>query len=252
MAWWAGTLTASGALAAAVVGALILGGAGWEGGAVLAVFFVSSTLLPRIVEVLDPAGRSHSGTATSLLDPKGDRRDPWQVWANGGAAALSSILPLDQQLRLWLITASLATAAADTWATTIGLRSRVPPRLWGLGRVVVPGTNGGMTLIGSAAGLLGAALVAGGAAMASGSIALLPWGTLIGFFGMVLDSVLGGTVQGRFYCPRCQQPSEWRVHRCGTATRVTGGWVWLNNDGVNFLATALAASAAGIVWWVRD
>ena len=69
---------------------------------------------------------------------------------------------------------------------------------------------------------------------------------------MVMDSLLGGTVQGRFHCSRCNQPSEWAIHRCGTPTHLSGGWTWLNNDGVNFLATALAAGAAWIVWWARD
>ncbi len=235
MAWLARTLTASGVLAAWLVGTLILWGAGWEGGAVLAAFFVFSNLVSRL------HGTSHPDS----LDPKSDRRDVWQVFANGGPAAVAATISgADPGLTHWLVTASLAAAAADTWATAIGLRSRMAPRLWWLGSQVPPGTSGGTTPAGTAAAALGAALVAGTGALATGRLALLPLGTLIGFLGMAFDSALGAAAQGRFHCPRCGQPSEWRVHRCGTATQRVGGWSWLNNDGVNFLATAFATIAA--------
>jgi uncharacterized protein (TIGR00297 family) len=248
IAWRAGTLTASGLLAAWLVGLLVLWGTGWEGGAVLAAFFVSSNLVSRLGSPLIPGS---NGAAP--LDAKSDRRDGWQVCANGGPAAVAAVLPLGTStLNLWLVTASLAAAAADTWATSVGLRSRVPPRLWWIGRRVVPGTSGGVTPLGTIAAVFGAALVAGTGALATGMSVLLPVGTLIGFLGMLVDSLLGGAAQGRFYCPRCDQPSEWREHRCGTRTRATGGWAWLNNDGVNFLATALAAGAGWIAWWLRN
>jgi uncharacterized protein (TIGR00297 family) len=243
IAWSARTLTASGTAAAWLVGMLILWGAGWEGGAVLAAFFVSSNLVSRL----------GARAGTSSLDPKGDRRDGWQVFANGGPAAIAAVIPgAEPELRLWLVSAGLAAAAADTWATAVGLRSRVPPRLWGLGSPVPPGTSGGVTPIGTAAAALGAALVAGTGALVAGWLALLPVGTLIGFLGMTVDSALGGAVQGRFHCQRCGQPSEWRVHRCGRVTQCVGGWPWLSNDGVNFLATGLATAAAGITWRVCD
>jgi uncharacterized protein (TIGR00297 family) len=233
----------SGLPAAWLVGVLILWGSGWAGGAVLAAFFVSSNLVSRLA----------GSTESTSFDPKSDRRDAWQVFANGGPAAIAAVLPgAEPGLRLWLVTAGLAAAAADTWGTAVGLRSRVPPRLWWLGSPVAPGTSGGVTLLGTAAAAVGAALVAGTGALTSARLALLPLGTLIGFLGMAADSVLGGLAQGRFHCPRCGQPSEWRVHRCGTRTRWVGGWSWLNNDGVNLLATALATAAAWIAWRLCD
>ena len=238
-AWRARTLTPSGALAAWTVGVLVLRGTGWQGGAVLAAFFVSSNLVSRVRPRGAPPG----------LDPKGDRRDLWQVYANGGAAALGAGFGLmDSALGIWLVTATLAAAAADTWATSIGIRSRVLPRLPWSGRTVPAGSSGGMTLMGSAGGAAGALIVAGTGAIAADIPVLLPIGTLIGFFGMVADSTLGALLQGRFHCPACDVASEWRVHRCGAATMREGGIAWLNNDGVNLLATALAGCAAVGVW----
>jgi uncharacterized protein (TIGR00297 family) len=219
-----------------VVGCLILYGTGWPGGAVLAAFFVSSSVV----------GRS---APRSELDPKGERRDARQVGANGGPAAAGALLGLhDPSLALWVITGSLAAAAADTWATSLGARSRRGPRLLLLGRSVPPGTSGGMTVLGSAGAVVGALVVAGTAVAIGASPGLLPAATLIGFAGMVTDSALGTRCQGRFRCPACDVASEWRVHRCGTRTVGQGGLEWLDNDGVNLAAASLAAVAGGLAW----
>jgi uncharacterized membrane protein len=112
---------------------------------------------------------------------------------------------------------------------------------------VIPGTSGGVTALGSAGAALGAAVVALAAAP------LLGWRGAattfgIGIGGMLLDSMMGAGLQGRFRCDECQVESERRVHRCGRATRLLGGWSWLSNDGVNALTTA-AATAAGWAAW---
>jgi len=239
LAWRARSLTAGGAVAAWAVGTLVITGTGWSGGAVLAVFFVSSTVVGRVFP------------AAPGLDSKGERRDAWQVGANGGPAALGALIGLEQpSLGLWLVAGSLAAAAADTWATSLGARSRTPPRLLLVGGPVPPGTSGGMTGVGTLAAAAGAAVVATTAVIAGAELALLPVATLIGFAGMVADSALGARWQERFHCAACDVPSEWPVHRCGTLTVRQGGLRWLDNDGVNLAATALAAGLAGGAWLV--
>jgi uncharacterized protein (TIGR00297 family) len=237
VAWRAGTLTPSGAVAAWTVGALVLYGSGWSGGAVLAAFFVSSNLVSRIA----PARSSIQ------LDPKSEQRDLWQVYANGGAAAFCAVAA-PGELGLWLVTATLAAAAADTWATALGMQSGMAPRLLGFGSTVPPGTNGGMTLTGSLGAAGGALLVSGAGAFAAGHLAIFPAGTLIGFGGMAVDAILGAVFQGRFHCGTCDEPSEWRVHRCGRPTVLRGGLAWLDNDRVNFFATVFAAVVALASW----
>ncbi len=245
LAWRARSLTGGGAAAGWLVGTLVLVGTGWAGGAVLAAFFVSSSVVGRLTP------------PRSALDAKGERRDERQVAANGGpaaAAAAAALLGLwHPALGLWIVTGSLAAAAADTWATSVGAWSRTAPRLRLLGPRVAPGTSGGMTPLGCAGALVGAVLVAATGAAAGGAPALLPMGTLVGFAGMFADSVLGSILQGRFRCSVCEQASEWRVHRCGARTVREGGLTWLDNDGVNLAATSLAAVLAGLLWltWQR-
>ncbi|MEP6689399.1 MAG: DUF92 domain-containing protein [Gemmatimonadales bacterium] len=242
LAWRTRSLTSGGALAAWAIGAAVLAGTGWAGGAVLAAFFVSSSGLGRLAP--EPAG----------LDPKGERRDARQVGANGGPAALGALLGLhDPSLGLWILTGSLAAAAADTWATSIGGWSRTLPRRLLVGVEVARGTSGGMTIAGTLGAAAGALLVAATGAAGGGAAVLLPVGTLIGFAGMVADSALGSGWQGRFYCPVCERASEWPRHRCGARTVQVGGVSWLDNDGVNLAATALGAALAGAAWlcWSR-
>jgi uncharacterized protein (TIGR00297 family) len=233
----AGALTGSGALAAWSVGTVVLHGTGWEGGGVLAAFFVSSSLISR------------GAPRPARLDPKSDRRDHRQVFANGGVAAAAALLALRQpQLGFWLLTAALAAAAADTWATALGARSATPPRLILGGAPVPAGTSGGVTALGCAGGAAGAILVALTGSLASGVPALLPVAALVGFGGMLLDSAIGAAAQGRFSCQHCGQPSEWPLHRCGRPTVHLGGLAWLDNDGVNLAAGAGAAIAAWAAW----
>ena len=239
-AWRARTLGTGGALAAWAVGAAVLAAAGWLGGATLLAFFVSGSAVSR----LPPA-------TPGSLDPKGTRRDAWQVAANGGAGALACLLTLAgiilPEAGLWILTASLAAAAADTWATSVGGASRQAPRDLLSGARVPAGTSGGVTWMGTAGGVAGA-LVVSLPAVLSGHSRLAAASTIIGVGGMLADSALGATVQGRFHCPRCDTRSEWPRHRCGTRTRHEGGWRWLSNDGVNAIATASAALAGWLAW----
>jgi uncharacterized membrane protein len=171
------------------------------------------------------------------------------VYANGALAGVAGgVGTIDFRLGLWLATCALAAAAADTWATSIGSRSALNPRLIWSGRTVPAGTSGGMTASGTAAAAAGALLLGTVGALTSGMPALLPTATLVGFLGMVVDSTLGALLQGRFHCAACNTASEWQVHRCGRATARTSGITWLNNDVVNFLATGSAA-ATGLATW---
>lgn len=234
-------LTGAGAIVAVAVGALILGGTGWAGMAALGTFFAGSSLISRLAP-----------DRTAAFDAKGGRRDQWQVLANGGAAALGALLPGPG---LWIVTASLAAAAADTWATSTGGWSRRPPRHVLRGHPMTPGASGGVTWIGTLGGAGGAFLVAVAAACLAPDPprdqgALVLGATIIGIAGMLLDSIFGATLQGRFRCDACGQDSERRLHRCGGATRLTGGLRWLTNDGVNALATIAAALLGAVAWFL--
>jgi uncharacterized membrane protein len=140
----------------------------------------------------------------------------------------------------------LAEATADTWATELGVLARQKPRLITNGRIVAPGTSGGVTVPGTLSAAGGAALIGGLAALFRGDARLLPIGAIAGLAGSLFDSLLGATVQGIYYSDRRGKETEKPVDRDGAPNLHVRGWMWMNNDLVNFWAT-LAGAAIGLL-----
>jgi len=216
-------LSPGGTLAALAVGAAVTVGAGVAGLVLLLAFFV-------------PA---------SLLTPGGGRRRAVQVAANGGVAAAAALLARAHPAWSAAFAGALAAAAADTWSTEIGARSRRPPRLITSGRVVPPGTSGGVTWLGTAGGAAGAGFIAAVAALLAlvrPSAAVLV-GTA-GVAGTLSDSVLGALVQARYRCPSCGRDAERPERCCGSPMPLARGLRWMTNDAVNVAATVVGAIVA--------
>ncbi|MEX2143791.1 MAG: DUF92 domain-containing protein [Anaerolineales bacterium] len=241
-----GALAVSGALAAAIVGGLTYGLGGLPAAILLVAFFASSSLLSQV--------KSKSRKKALANFAKGDRRDWAQVAANGGMPVLALLGGASGLLATpvaWAaFAASLAAVNADTWATELGVLSKIPPRLITTGKSVPAGTSGAISLLGSTVAL-GAALFIGVLAWLLPQLAFFPVlviATLAGFFGSLFDSYLGAMVQAIYYCPKCKKETERHpLHNCGTPTTLRRGWAWLHNDWVNFLsalAGALLASGA--------
>jgi uncharacterized protein (TIGR00297 family) len=145
-------------------------------------------------------------------------RSASQVMANLGVAALILAIPSPSPAYV-LALAAMAEVAADTAASEIGTAFSMRTILITNWKRVSAGTDGGVSLSGTAAGVLAAIIVAA----SSAALILVRWSDSIliaaaGIVGMVVDSMLGATVERRDY---------------------------LNNDLVNLLSTA---AAAGFAW----
>jgi uncharacterized protein (TIGR00297 family) len=246
-------LSKSGVVGAIITGGLLFGFGGLSGAALLLAFFISSSVLSRFKE-------SNKETLAEKFS-KGSQRDLGQALANAGAAALCMTMFGLTQNPLWWVAsaAALATANADTWATELGVLSKAPPRLITTGHVVEVGTSGGVSIAGTLAALAGALLIGITAfvsvlldpslqSLISNSLILVLLITLAGLLGSLFDSLLGATVQAIYYCDTCQKETERHpTHRCGSPTRQLRGWAWLDNDWVNFFATAVGAGVAMLV-----
>jgi uncharacterized protein (TIGR00297 family) len=243
-AWRLRSLAPSGAIAATLLGAGVTAFGGWGAGAVLIIFFVTSSALSRIAK----RARPHQNQNVA----RGSQRDAWQVAANGGIA-LTAILAWYVWKQDWILAAfaaSLSTAAADTWATELGALNRTPPRLLPILKRVAAGTSGAISRTGTVATIAGALLIAAASTFALTNRDLDPlrfflavW--IAGVCGSLVDSLLGAFIQVRYRCPACNERTERLIHRCGSRTVFAGGFRWMNNDVVNITAilagTAIAA-----------
>jgi len=190
-------LTSAGVAAALAVGGATMWGVGWRGLLLLLAFLVSGSLLTR----------------------GGGPRNARQVVANGGVAAVAALVGS------WpAFAGAVAAAAADTWATEIGAYSPTAPRLVTSGAPVPRGANGGITLLGTAGGVVGAAVM-GGLTWVLGphDLRLTAVVAAAGVAGMLIDSLLGATLQG---------PED----------------RWLDNDAVNLAMTLAGAGIAAAGW----
>ena len=255
VARWRGMLTTGGVVGSMLIGTIVfsVGGLAWS--VVVVAFFVSSSLLSRV-----SSERKRRVAADKFSKP--GARDLFQTIANGGIGTLAALAYglLRQRKPAWLQAAfvgAFATATADTWATEVGTLARSQPRLITTGKIVSPGTSGGVTWLGTSAALAGGLLLGLTAALtartiskygASSGTGLVAAGLSGGLFGVFVDSLLGATVQQVYYCPRCESETERATHSCGTQTIPRRGVRWIDNDVVNLLSTGMGSVAASCTY----
>jgi len=201
-------VTTRGALAGAAVCLALVVGAGRGGFAALLVVFLLTWASTRF----GYARKQRLGTAERRAG-----RNASQVLANLGVAAVCALVyaTVWRDPRILLaVGAALAEAAADTVSSEIGQAIGGVPRLVTNWNPVSAGTNGAVTLAGTAAGVAGAIAVSLTGIVAWRSA---PICAAAGVLGMMADSFLGATLERRGI---------------------------LGNNAVNFSSTAIAAAIA--------
>lgn len=217
----------SGALAGALVSFLLFISAGPAAFTALVTVFLLAWISTHLgyvrkQELGKAEGRSGRSAAQVLANLS-------VAAASAGASAVGSagVLGLHGHRELWLIAtaAALAEAAADTVSSECGEAWSDKVRLVTTWKRVAPGTDGGVSVPGTLAGLVGATLVAcvcGATHLVSGRA--LPMVVAAAILGMFLDSLLGATFE------------RWRL---------------VGNNTVNFASTIFATLVAvlGAALW---
>ena len=161
------------------------------------------------------------------------------MYANGGIPLIFTIAwYLSNYTIDWLygaFLASLSSATADTWETEIGSFSKSLPRNILNWDRVPKGYSGGISILGTSGGMIGATVIVLIAAL----MGFIQWEYQLmiliivsGFLGSIIDSVLGASIQAKFKCEVCGEATE-RVSHCHEETSHVSGLLWLDNDWVN-------------------
>lgn len=228
-------LTISGSIAAALVGILTMVGLHIQGLFLLGVFFVTSSCWSKYKRM--------QKNKVEERHAKGSQRDWQQVIANGGGAAVVSLLYFFSSEPVWIYLFSIfiASSNSDTWASEIGTLSKKAPISIRTLSIAENGTSGAMSILGTFAGIAGALLIALLAFFLfdfSYDLAILIF--IFGFLGNIADTILGAFFQASYKCTQCHAETEKTIH-CGQKTKKTRGYSVLNNDLVNFLSSLIAA-----------
>ena len=196
LAWLLGTASVTGMLTGVLMGlvTIVLGGFGWF--VVLIAFFGIGGLASKY--------RYEEKRELGVAEPNEGARGTRNVLANAAVALLAVVgfaaspqLSADAGIFVLGFSGSLATAMSDTLSSELGVLYG-DPRLVTTLEEVDPGTDGGVTLEGSVAGLAGALVVA---VIAVALLGVSPVGAALvvlgGVVGMLVDSALGATIEGR-------------------------------------------------------
>jgi uncharacterized protein (TIGR00297 family) len=216
VAWGMRAVTVAGALAGALIAFVLYAAAGLGGFLTLLTVFVLTVVSTRF---------GYSKKHKMQTAERANGRTLSQVLANLGAAGLCAaplmFVGVSREILLTGMVAALCEAAADTVSSEVG---QVVARRTVLITTLKPtnaGQNGGISLPGTLGGLLAVisvAVVAHWTKVLSGHEFMLAGG--IGFGGMLLDSVLGATLE---------RPEK------------------MGNDSVNFVGSACSAFGALLV-----
>ena len=234
----------------------------------LLLFFLSSSLVSK--------WKIKQKMSILLEFSKDSQRDSIQVISNSLPAIMFGIIYLmvDLYPRIlnssnnslmvtspWLFAAftTIATHNADTWMTEIGISSNKNPRLiTNLKKTVPKGTSGGISILGTSAGIIGSMMISiiytitlliNSSLHGREILTLFLFLSSFGLLGSLIDSLEGATIQRIYYCELCCKETEKRIHKCGTEAKFLRGYRFITNDIVNLSSAFLSGCIAVLVYY---
>lgn len=209
------SLTLTGAAVGTVLGIVIYAGSGGVGWLMLCMAFVLAVLSSQV-------GRQRKAAA-NIAEARGGRRGAGNAIANCLVGAIGAALILarvDDRIGALVLVAGLTAGASDTVASEIGKAFGGTPRAVPSMQRVPAGTPGAVSLLGTIAGVVAAAIMAVVAALLH-----------VPGFGMpMIGAIVIGATVGAF------------------AESALASWLEpdgiVNNDVLNFINTTIAAAVA--------
>ena len=249
----------SGLIAGLIVGLTIWIFGGWSWFMIILVFHLFAAAMTKF--------KYKSKEKSGLAQEKGGARAWPNVIANGLTASLFSlsyglyflITTIRLDIFFFGYIGAIAAMTADTLATELGLLSKSQPRLITTFNKVIPGTSGGVSILGELAALLGSSVI-GVVGWILTIFSLVPInlifkytiiiGAIIGgMLGCLIDSLIGATIQGLYNCKTCNKITEKKIHGCGTMTEKVRGITLIDNNIVNLLGS-ISGSFFAIIFYL--
>jgi len=190
-AFRAKTADLSGLFSAALVGIILLVFADARWFLIMFVFFILGSVSTRYKFEY----KKRIGVQQGQSGARGYRN----VFANGIIACAAAVLygVFVEPVFIVMYMGCVATAAADTMASEIGVTGGIPYLITTLKKVPI-GTNGGVTVTGELVALMGGFVVSLSALLLG---VITPWMlvicTITGFVGTNIDSIIGATLENR-------------------------------------------------------
>jgi uncharacterized protein (TIGR00297 family) len=225
-----GFLSLEATVPAVLVGTITYGIGGIHSVVILGVFFISASLLTLV-----------NDWSIRKDEMNESRRGGRQVWSNAFwfvSFLLGSFILNFESLMIAALSA-LATSSADTWGTEVGLFSKNKKTI-SITRFteVRPGTDGGVSLNGTIASLIGSALIGGVYTyfLTEKDTSIFLIITASGFMGSIIDSIIGDRFQ-----------TSVDLH---AGTPDSGSKFYISNNVVNWLSTGLGAILGLILYYI--
>lgn len=233
-------LSGDGSVAAFLIGSFVFGLGGWKWTLPMLFFFLVGSLGSKLF--------LRHKLEYNLMYEKGHTRDAGQVLANGGFGLLIFLIHSLYPNSIWYLSylGSLSAVTADTMSTEFGILSVNDPFSFVQMKRVEKGSSGGVSYMGTLAGLLSAGALGFVALPFADLYKILPFKLVVavafsGFVGSMADSLIGGSIQAQYKCEVCGKVTERRRHCGENSTNLIRGYKWVNNDLVNFIASVVGA-----------
>jgi len=226
-------LSLSGALVANLLGVVLIFTAG--------ILYFLSLLFAFIIANLATSYRIEEKINLKLIIAKKPIRDWRNVLGNGLPILFFALLEYYYSSDIFLIgfLASTATFLSDTVSTEIGVLSKTKPVMITNFEKVHAGRSGAISLRGLLAGLFCSFIFSIFSFFLIGFhnfVALILIILISSTIGNLFDSLLGATIQGNYFCEKCNMYSEERIHTCGFLCKHVSGLTFFNNHIVNFIS----------------
>jgi uncharacterized protein (TIGR00297 family) len=228
-------LSSSGTIAATLMGCFIWYAGKWSTTLPILFFFVSSSFISKLPNT----------TKYSINEVQTKPRNAIQVLCNGGIACVClAFYHFNKSNAYWLVgfCTSLAVSMSDTWSSELG--SRYGGKTIDILRLkpTTPGISGGVSVIGTIAGFLASLLMA---VLCNYLFQLNIWQSLmivlLGFGGMILDSILGSQFQALY---QSSNGSPLEINPTSHQATLIKGFSWMSNNLVNIISNVIITAIA--------